>query len=312
MPSLRFVLGGDFHKATTPEQRATVARMRRDGIVKLPRFIDADTLADMRAGIDRLAAEMDARPSHDGDADGSSRLQRRLDLHTASWFDPEWDTYTTLDPFRYSNALVRFAMSAAFTGLVNSYYRKQALFARGIGLRNLPRVRPRGRFTYQWHNDAWGRKVNATLLLSDVGETDQYVAYKKGTHRLYHSLWNRKGVNVVDDEIEQRFGSYQTVQCTGQAGDVWLFDSNGFHTLSSHRGRTRNVYVLMYYCDRTFVYRQTLPEDVIRDASPRDLRVFAETLRLDRTRRRTGDTSIAPRLGLAWPETLPRVRHWLL
>lgn len=309
VPSPFFLLSSRSKKARTTPERKLVQQLRRDGIIKLPGFVDSETLSDMQAGIERLVRTVDERRKKDTGPKMSGDLH--LEDSTESFYDEESHTYISLDPFKYSTALVRFVMSDQIMSLVNSYYRKQALFARAMSFRNFPVERPRGHFTYQWHHDSWGRKVNATVLLSEIGEEDQYVAYKKGSHCLYHPIGWSKSPDFTDEEIKHDFDMYETLKCTGQPGDVYLFDANGLHTLTSSLGRTRDVYVLMYYGDPTFTFCQSIPDDVIVSSSSQDLMVFKETIKVNEQKRRTGSTRITPHLDLNWHSTLRYVRSWL-
>ena len=319
VPSLFFLLSPTSTKARTPDQRQLVQQMRRDGIVKLQGFIDPETLADMQAGIERIVATVDERRKKDPDYDAnvSKKVPGELYPHsvdsTESWYDHELGFYSSLDPFKYSTGLARFATSDKMVSLVNSYYRKQAYIARVMSYRNFPMKRQRGRLAYVWHHDNWGRKLNATVILSEIGENDQYVSYKKSSHRLYHgNRFVRSGPNYSDEEIERDFPEYETLRCTGKPGDVYLFDANGLHTANSSEGRIRDIYLLMYYCDPTYIYRQTIPDQIKQSLGSADLRAWKETIKLTELKRRRGDPSILPLLGLSWMDTLRHVRHWLL
>ncbi len=255
----------------------------------------------MQAGMERMVAQVTEQYRRDGYS-AETAIAGCYEDSTTSFYDDESDVYTTHDPFRYSTGLVRFVMSDRIMSLVNSYYRKQAVLSRAIGFRMPPSKSREGEYGCHWHHDSWGRKVNATILLSEIGENDQYVSYKKGTHLLYHMV---KQAPIPD------LSSYEELKCTGKPGDVYLFDSNGMHRLNRSEGRIRDAYVLMWYCDATFAFSQTIPDEVTRTATPADLRVFRETLKANDFRQRTGRTSISPRLGLGWWATLPHVHHWL-
>ena len=319
MPSPFFLLSPASTKVRTPELRHLAQQMRRDGIVKLQGFIDPETLADMQAGIERMVTTMDERRKKDPDYDANVGKKAPGELYphsedsTESWYDHKLGFYSSLDAFKYSTGLARFATSDKMVSLVNSYYRKQAYITRAMAFRNLPLKRPRGCLQYIWHHDNWGRKVDATVILSEIGENDQYVSYKKGSHRLYHgNRVVRSGPNYSDEEIERDFPEYETLRCTGKPGDVYLFDANGLHTANSSEGRIRDIFLLMYYCDPTYIYRQTIPDQIMQNGGSGDLRVLKQTIELIELKRRRGDSSILPLLGLSWNDTLRHVRHWLL
>ena len=311
MPSPAFLLSPSSKKAKTPDQRQLIAQMRRDGIIKLPGLVDPESLADMQAGIQRMADAADqkrADPSYTDDV----ALEEMYAEESSYYYEAKWKYYTTIDPFKFSSGLARFVMRDELMGLVNTYYRKQAYLARSIGFRMLPMTRPSGVYGWGWHHDAWGRKVNCTILLTEIGEDDQWVGYRKGSHLAHHPIEGHKGIqNFTDEEAEAKFGQYELVKCTGKPGDVYMFDSNGLHSLMSSEGRVRDVYVLMFYCDRTFQFSQSLPEEIVHTAAPQDLRVYREMLKYNEWKQRTGESGISPRYGLGWKNTLFQFRHWL-
>lgn len=311
IPSPAFLLSPSSKKAKTPEQRRLIQQMRRDGIIKLPGLVDPETLAELQAGHQRMIEAADKRRAESAYSDEAA-LASMYEAETSYFYEEKWKYYSSIDPFQFVPALARFVMKDEVMSLVNSYYRKQAYVARAIGFRMLPMKRERGAYGWIWHHDAWGRKVNLQIQLSETGEDDQYVAYRKGSHLPYHPIEGPKGVqNFTDEEAEAKFGHYELVKTTGKPGDAYMFDSNGLHSLMSSEGRVRDVLVVMFYCDRTFQHSQSLPEEIVRSAPPEDLVVFEEMLKYNEWKRRTGAAGISPRHGLGWKNTLYQFWHWL-
>ena len=313
LPSPAFQLSPSRRKARTPEQLQLVRQLRRDGIVKLPWRVDPETLADMQAGFERMSASAEAKRS--GASEAAIRQARRESQYDDSGscaYDEEYESFVCNDPLMFSYGLARFAMSDELLSIINSYYRRQALLSRSIAMRFYPKERPRGVFGWAWHHDGWGRKVNAMVLLTEVGDEDQCMTFKKGTHVFYHGLDTMSERTLTDEQVERDLAGYETVRATGRPGDVWVFDTNAWHSANSANTRTRDVFVLMYYCDRTFMFGQTVPEPAIRESNPEDLRVYKETLRFNEFRKRHGIDSIRPTKGVQWQDTLRPLRDWLL
>jgi len=313
LPSPAFQLSPSTKKARTPQQRELVRRLRRDGIVKLPWRVDPETLADMQRGFELMSASAEAKRAGKSDEDiRRARRESQYDDEGSCAYDEEWESFICNDPLMFSHGLARFAMSDDLVGIINSYYRRQATLSRSIAMRFYPKDRPRGVFGWAWHHDGWGRKLNAMVLLTEVGDEDQCMTFKKGTHRFIHGIETMSDRTLTDEQVERDLAGYETVRATGSPGDVWVFDTNGWHSANSANTRTRDVFVLMYYCDRTFLFGQTVPEPAIRDSSPADLRIFRETLRFNDYRKRHGINSIRPTKGVQWQDTLRPLRDWLL
>ena len=321
MPSLPFLLSPGRKKARTAEQRALVQQIRRDGIVKIPDLVKPEWLADMQAGMERMVEVADARQAEvaaladDPDRYEAAKVATRRASYTTEhgscYYDDDYEFYACHDPFYFSTGLARFAVSDELMPIINSYYRKQGLLARGILHRLQPKLRPRGLYGFVWHHDGWGRKVNAMILLTEIGDGDQHMAYKKGTHRAYRGFRRFDPATFSDEEVARDFAGHETFRCTGNPGDVFVFDSNGLHSAVATEGRVRDTCVFMFYGDGTFNFRQTIPDELLAGARPSDLHPLREILRRNAIRDRRHDNSLFPLRGRSWPKSLGQVGEWL-
>jgi hypothetical protein len=75
-----------------------------------------------------------------------------------------------------------------------------------------------------WHTDRRKGMVRAMLYLKGGGESSGNLLYMRGTHDLDHLVdhtLEEHEISLLDDRI---------VHCTGEPGDLVLFDSFGFHS----------------------------------------------------------------------------------
>lgn len=315
-----FILSPTQTKAATPLQRRVLKEIREKGMAKIENMIDPDTLKRMQKAMAEITVQADKNRekiyAQVADAGEQYNIRRFANVqydpdNKSCYYDDQLNFYACNDAFRFSKDLLNFALNKDVISVVNSYLGREACLARAISLRHLPAERDRGYYAWAWHHDGWGPKVNFMILLSEVGENDQYMSYKLGTHKRYHGY--RGFQNSYSEEIiSTEFSQYPEYKCLGKPGDVFMFDSNALHTANSKRdGSTREIFLLMFYSDRTFVFGQTLPADALNNRSKRDLRPFSETMIVNKELKEKNDISIRPTLGANWDETLPRIRHWL-
>jgi hypothetical protein len=112
------------------------------------------------------------------------------------------------------------------------------------------------------------RQLKAMVLLTDVGETDQYMTYVRGSHQAFHP-YQRFLQNRLDFEYCRTYlADIDIFKATGRAGDVFFFDSNGMHSGNrSTSGATRDALFLEFTADRnwasiwgTALRRSEIPE----------------------------------------------------
>ena len=118
------------------------------------------------------------------------------------------------------------------------------------------------------------------VLLTDVGEEDQYMTYAEGTHRLFHPYQRFVHSRVREDELVAYSGHAPIFKATGRAGDVILFDSNGLHSGNRTNGHTRDIYLACYSTDPTCVWGMDIPKSALETLSEE------QKVSLQRTRER--------------------------
>jgi hypothetical protein len=160
---------------------------------------------------------------------------------------------------------------------------------------------------FDWHHDLEEKRLKILILLTEVGEGDQYMSYVVGSHRLFHpyKMFFKNACSL--DYCRQHLPRIEIYRTLGAPGDVFFFDSNGAHRGNRRAtARVRDVYFVEYSADRTNVWGADL-----------DLSVLGETpLGPDHAFRRLAGmekkwTRPVTRQAPTWLENLPHVEQWL-
>ncbi len=223
-----------------------------DGIVKMPALVAADVVDRMRAAMTRFVGVLDAQVRR-----GRSR-KRHYDERWHYW---ESDAaYVCNDAFRFSPDLVALACDPRITSFARMYFGKPVQVKRAIAMRYLAAESSRTDM-FRWHHDMEDRLFKVMLLLSDVGESDQYMTYARGSHRQLRPM-DAFCTNEASVDGES------VIRATGRAGDAYAFDANGAHC--AHRcpdGAVRDVFILEYTCDESDVAGGYLPRSIREGAA---------------------------------------------
>jgi ectoine hydroxylase-related dioxygenase (phytanoyl-CoA dioxygenase family) len=209
-----------------------VSALRRDGIVIVPNFIDADTIAAMRRAVPDETAFV---VSEEGD--------RALFYHDAG-------SIGAFAPF-FGHPIIRETAQAYISANAISLREEVCLkVVHGDVLC----------FEQFPHIDTWKMRLKAFLYLEDVGEDNGPMIYYKGSHRGLWRLpmearvasWYRtdpQGFAVPEDyylgcfwphEVQRLVEAhgYRETICTGSAGTLLMFNGRGLHRATPlHSGR---------------------------------------------------------------------------
>src|SRR6185295_5649697 len=126
---------------------------------------------------------------------------------TDEYVDPEACIYASNEPFAISRALLEVCLKPVLTSLIDHYLGKQAYITQGVAFRLEPNPKT-GFGSFQWHHDAWGKRINMMIILTEVGEGDQYMTYAKGSHRLRHSFDKYVDSRVNPDEFARAYAGF--------------------------------------------------------------------------------------------------------
>jgi hypothetical protein len=206
-----------------PEVADYVSALRRDGMVMIPEFFDADTVAAMRQAV---PGEADFEESKEGER---------------SFFYREAGGVDALAPF-FEHPILR-QTARAFISAEAMQLRKEVCLkiVHGdiLSFEQFP------------HMDTWKLRMKAFLYLEDVTAENGPTVYYKGSHRGLWRLpmeariasWYRtgpQGFSVAEDlylgcfwphEVQRLAEAhrYRKTVCTGKAGTLLIFNGQGLH-----------------------------------------------------------------------------------
>jgi Phytanoyl-CoA dioxygenase (PhyH) len=277
--------------------REHLSELNRDGITRISGEIPAAMLAELQQSFEKFVARLAAA--------GVSSPSSAGDMTLADeYFDPESRQYSSNEPFIDSRALLEVCLKPELVSLINGYLGKQAYITQGVALRIEPNPRT-GFGSFQWHHDAWGKRINMMIVLTEVGERDQFMTYAKGSHRLRHSYDKYANSRYSPQEFAARCGRFEVLNCLARPGDIYIFDSNGIHSGNRTDGRARDVFIVEFTRQSQAVWAHRIPPGFLAGFSEQQLRPLKWILRQDRRKR-----PLAPPVN-SWVGGLLRVDKWL-
>lgn len=247
----------------SPDTLQKVKTLRKDGIIALPNYYQGERLREQQEYFNTMVGRIkDGPPSapEPAPAPWDSMMVREQE------HDPEIQTISTRNPFRHSAEFLKIAMDEAILDIIELYFGRRCMMNQAFGSRYEPTER-NGFASWQWHHDAWGKRLNVMVLFTDVTEKDQYMSFMKGSHRLIHSKDRTINSRFTETEVGQ-FPQYPRFDCLGSAGSVFIFDSNGFHRGNRSLGSHRDAQIVDFSCGR-FLWKFEIPKAHYAALSPR-------------------------------------------
>lgn len=247
-----------------------LSALRRDGIVRIPGLVPPALLASMRAEFEEFVAGLDRRRAQ-GHAD-----KRDYDEEEHWW--PADLAYVTNNAFKHAPSLTRFFCDPRLTAVARSYYGRHAFITRGTAMRYLP-LEERQNQMFGWHHDLEDRRLKALVLLTDLDASGQVMGYVKRSHTLRHPyrMFFRNHADLRD--CERVLGRVEVFETTGQAGDVFFFDSNGIHRGNRRPDApVRDTYFVEYGIDTSNIWGGDPQRDLVASLAAPDGEPFAELL----------------------------------
>jgi len=285
--------------ASHPDARL-LAVLERDGIVRIPALVDREQLEAMRQGFSDFVRLLDRKLA------GGEGTFRFYDEEEHWW--PNDLAYVTNNALKYSGAIARLCCHPTLLSLAASYLgRAQPQLSRVVGMRYLPHDE-RDNDMFGWHHDMEEQRLKAFVLLTDLGDDDQYMSYVAGSHALLHpyEMYRRNACSL--DYCRSRLPRVEIVRTIGTAGDAFVFDSNGAHRGNRRPTATvRDALFLEFATDRSTVWGTTASREdlsAVAAGGPDPFRWLLETVprKWEKRVRRT-----AP----SWIENLPHLERWL-
>lgn len=163
-----------------------------------------------------------------------------------------------------SAALSQAALNPFLIGLAKYYWGKPIFLAEAAGYRLEPTTTD-DYGSFQWHHDAKRKQVKIMILLSDVSDSGQRMDYLPGTHKNWHT-----GLNAYEDsrftpETLEKYG--EPIRCSGPAGTVIVFDTNGLHRGNRNLQDRRDVYIFTYSGGRRLSPPSPIHPSLLNDLS---------------------------------------------
>ena len=241
----------------SPEARAALDQLRRDGIVMLPDFVPADAVLEMQRVIDESIRDGRFRkPAGTTDAD-AARIAR----------------LNIIDPTLHSARFIQYALNEFLVSVVNAYVGCD-LFVSGISVYRTQPVPDPPAGSFLWHYDNTPLQVKAICYLTDVTESDGPLVFVPGTHRRRSTASTFEETRIDEASI----GSRERMVCVGKMGTVCLVDTSGVHRAQPNELRSRDVVSAIYdpgtRARRTCFYNLPVPTPFIGSLRPEQRRML--------------------------------------
>lgn len=291
LPSLRYKLSNSL----SADLKEYVKELNKEGMVKIEGFIDENDLKVLQSDFHKMVEEINKK---------SKGLKIDADGYIEEAYKPDYKITTSNNPFKYSSKLAEACINPRIYQMINAYMGKRTHLHQAVGNRMLPyEIGKVG--SYQWHHDAWGKRVNMMILLSDIEEGDQYMTYIKKSHKIRHAYKRYMNSRIEVEYCESRMKKVEIAKAVGRAGDIYLFDPNGLHSANRTMGKIRDTFIMNYSADHTYVWAFDLPADFVKGHSKEQLLPFQKAIE-----RATTGSGLLPEYR-SWIETLPNIRSWL-
>jgi hypothetical protein len=277
--------------------RGHLEELKREGITRVSGEVPAEILAELRRAFAQFIARLDA-----GGRSAATYQGGDITL-TDEYFDADSRQYSSNEPFAFSRALLEICLKPQLVALINAYLGKNAYITQGVAFRIDPNPRT-GFGSFQWHHDAWGKRINMMIVLTEVGEGDQHMTYAKGSHLLRHPYDKYVNSRYSREEFAARCGHLEVLNCYAKSGDIYIFDSNGLHSGNRSAGRARDVFILEYTRLSNTIWAHNIPAEFLAGFDEQQLRPLQWILRQDRRAR-----PLAPPVN-SWVDNVLRPDRW--
>lgn len=285
-------------RALESSYRDHLEELNRDGITRLSGQVSPKSLSELQRAFEKFVSRLDAKGGPSSSFEGDLTV-------TEEYYDPESRQYSSHEPFAMSRALLEICLKPELASLINCYLGKASYITQGVAMRIKPNPKT-GFDSFQWHHDAWGKRIKLMIILPEVGEGDQHMTYAMGSHRLRHSYDKYVNSRFSREEFAERCGDLQVLNCYAKPGDIYLFDTNGLHSGNRTNGRTRDTFTIAYTRLAHAVWAHRIPAEFLEGFSKKQLEPLQWILRQDRRKR-----PLVPPVN-SWVDQLPRVDRWLL
>jgi hypothetical protein len=293
----RFRRSDEARSASSPSAERWARDLDRRGIVKIPGFVQAEELNLMRSEFETFVRSLRSKIARGGG-------RKRHYFEEEHWW-PEERAFVTNNAFKHSAQLVRFSRRLELLEAARLYLGRPPFVQRAVAMRYLAGPSTESEM-FAWHHDLEDKRFKVMILLSDVGPDDQHMSYVCGSHTLFHPhrMFLRNACDL--EYCRQHLRTIEIYDATGEAGDVFLFDTNGAHRgVRRETGRVRDVYLVELNASAANVWGGDVDPSVLAE-----VRLHPDPFERLIAVEKKWDRPIAQR-SPSWVESLPNVRAWL-
>ncbi len=238
-------------RVSDPRFHQQVEQFCKDGLLILPAYFSGEILRGMQADFEGWIQ------GKEEDSVGRKLLN-------------EYEGSSLRESYSFSLA----AVDPYLMSLVSYYWGKPIRLSASTGLRLDPVAWDKKIGPWQWHHDAKRKQVKAMIYLTDVTPDGQRMDYLPGTHKIWHRFRQTKlGYDQTRFRDEDIVRHGKPTRCTGPAGTVLLFDTNGLHRGNKNLSVRRDVWVFQYTAGRDLTPLSGLHPRVISQLSPEQKRL---------------------------------------
>lgn len=282
----------------SPEWAGYLKEFKEKGIVRVSNFFTEDELNHLKSEFEGFVSFV----KNNTDNKGSNSSG-----YTKEYYNLEDDLFISNDPFKHSLSFAKLCVDKKIMWIVNNYFQGQGYLEQAAATRLLPGGRP-GEGSFQWHTDAWGKRVHVMVLLTDVDSGDQAMTYVLESNKIEHPYNIFSNSRVTLDYCKKMMGdNVEVYKATGKIGDIFVFDSNGIHSGNRTKGSTRDTLLAMYSKNKSYTWKLTIPAEIVDNKNEYDIAPFERILEAhqDHTSK-----DFFPQYK-SWVESLPHVETWI-
>lgn len=272
--------------------------LEQNGILKISGLISPDELARMREEFEAFIRNLQSKVQW---GDG---IYKHYDEEEHVWEKDR--AFVCNNAFKYSPQFVKLCCREELSGLANRYLARPAFVTRGVAMRYWP-SKPTDNDMFGWHHDIEDSRLKVMILLTDVTSEGMAMTYVLRSHKMYHPYKMFFENTSSLDYCQQHMSEIEIFTAKGQAGDLFLFDSNGTHR--GNRKETasiRDVFLVEYTTEKSDVWGGDINPQAFEGIDFRGHNPFEFMTRVVKKWKKP-KTRKEP----TWIENLPHVERWL-
>jgi len=284
--------------AVSEQSRRWTADLEQRGIVKAAGLIKPDELAQLRQDFQTFIDHMDGKLAR------GEGMFKHYDEEEHWWAKEQ--AYVTNNAFKYSEQLIKLCCNTDLLACASLYLGRTPHIQRGVAMRYLP-AKDMPNDMFGWHHDMEDKRLKMLILLTHVDVKDQHMSYVVGSHQLFHPYEMFLNNACSLEYCRKHLNDIEIFDATGQAGDVFLFDSNGAHRgCRRETAAVRDAFFVEYTADRSDIWGGDIEPKVLADLALAEHNPFDWMMAVEK-KWNLPVTRTVP----TWPENLPYIDRWL-